>query len=397
MTVCAFAWLSMSTTDWGMVAFPQTTDNVVWARDAEDILVSSPNGIELFGSRVAPAVQLLEAHFEAELLEQIRHFVPSESNWGDDQLKKLVGQYEGVETEHIIVTAGATQGFDLLCRATLRHGDNVIVERPGYQVLTKIVEDYGAVAKPVGRGSGTDMLDLGEIRAACTKRTRLIALTNLHNPTGSQLTDGFVGEVAKLAGSVGAILLVDEVYRDFLPDGERARQPHEPQHGVVRINSLSKTFGVDHLACGWLIAPGHIRSLLHEHYARSLISVSKFALRGALVVFNHLPEYLAHQRAVMGRNTPVFDSFMADARSADLICGVRPNWGPIAFIRVTGVTDDRVWPWLAATRDLLLVPGGVYGAPGCTRIGFGGDTKKLAEGLDRLLDGLREWRRTRVV
>jgi aspartate/methionine/tyrosine aminotransferase len=376
-----------------MVQFPQSTDNVVWARDAEDILRSSPNAIELFGSRVAPATQLLEVHFESELVEQIRHFVPAESNWGDDQLKQLVGHYEGVATENIILTSGATQGFDLVCRAVLRHGDEVIVERPGYQVLPRIVEDYGAVAKRVRRGSGTDMLDLEEVRAACTKRTRLIAVTNLHNPTGSELKDDFLGELAKVANSVGAILLIDEVYRDFLPDSERLRSSHEPQHGVVRINSLAKTFGVDMLACGWLIAPAQIRSRLHEHYARSLISVSKLALRAAVVVFEHLPDYLAHQQTVMARNTPVFDSFIADARAMDLIRGVRPNWGPIAFIQATGVNDDRIWPWLAATRDLLLIPGDIYGVPGCTRIGFGGNTQKLTEGLDRLLDGLREWRR----
>ena len=379
-----------------MVQFPQSTDNVVWARDAEDFLLSSPNGIELFGSRVAPATQLLQTHFDAELLDQIHRFVPAESNWGDDQLKQLVAQYEGVATEHIIVTAGATQGFDLVCRTMLRHGDEVIVERPGYQVLSRIVNDYGAVAKPVKRGSGTDLLDFEEIRAACTKRTRLIAVMNLHNPTGSQLTEGFIVELGKVANSVGATLLVDEVYRDFLPDTERRRLSREPQTGVVRINSLAKTFGVDTLACGWLIAPAHIVSLLHEQYARSLISVSKLALRAAVVVFNHLPEYFAHQQAVMARNTPVFDSFIADARSMDLIRGVRPNWGPIAFIEGAGLTDDRVWPWLASTRDLLLIPGAIYGAPGSTRIGFGGDTQRLTAGLDRLLDGLQEWRRLQI-
>ena len=297
----------------------------------------------------------------------------------------------------VIVTAGATQGFDLLCRSILRQGDEVVVERPGYQVLTRIAQDYGAVAKPVTRGASKDAFDLAEIRAACTKRTRLIAVTNLHNPTGSQLTDGFVDDLADVADSAGAILLVDEVYRDFLPDSERVRSFHVPRHGVIRINSLAKTFGVDLLACGWLIAPGSIRLLLHEHYARSLIAVSKLALRAAVVVFNHLSEYLAHQQAVMARNKPVFDSFIGDARGSELVRGVSPDWGPIAFIEATGAVDDRVWSWLAETRDLLLIPGSIYGSPGHTRIGFGGNTDKLIEGLARLLDGLREWRKVQVV
>jgi aspartate/methionine/tyrosine aminotransferase len=378
-----------------MVSFPQTTDNLIWVRDAGDFLLSSPNAIELFGSNIVPAVDLLKAHFATELLEQVLSLVPAESNWGDEHLKRLVGDFEGVAPEHVLVTAGVTQGFDLLCRSLLRRGDEVILERPGYQVLSRIVGDYG-VAKHVSRGCGTDALDLEEIRAACTERTRLIAVTNLHNPTGFQLTPAFVQELAGIADSVGAVLLIDEVYRDFLPDNERRRRFHEPPHAVVRINSLSKTFGVDQMACGWLIAPAHIRSLLREQYARSLISVSKFALRGAIVIFHHLGEYLAHQRMVMARNMPVFDSFIAEAGSMDLMRGGRPDWGPMAFLEVPGAFDDSLWPWLAETRGLLLIPGGIYGVPGWTRIGFGGDTKKLTTGLDRLLDGLRAWRRRRA-
>lgn len=376
-----------------MVRYPQTDDNVAWARDAEDFLIGAPDAIELFGSRVAPAEQLLKRHFGAELLERIENFDPAESNWGDEELKLRVGRYEAVSPEHVLLTAGATQAFDLVCRGFLRAGDEVILERPGYQVLARIATDFGATVKNVRRGAGTNALDLDELRSACSDKTRLIALMDLHNPTGSHLTDRFVEKLAGLAAEAGAVLLVDEVYRDFLPDSERRRAFHEPPEGLVRINSLAKTFGVDHLSCGWLIASPGVRARLRAPYARSLISVSKLALRAAIVVFDHLDDYLDHQRRVMARNKPVFAAFMREASENDLLRGTVPAYGPIALVEAVDARDDALWPWLAETRDILLIPGEIYGRPGCTRIGFGGHTERLKEALDRLLDGLMAWRR----
>jgi aspartate/methionine/tyrosine aminotransferase len=375
-----------------MIPYPNETDNVTWAREGELArLRHGGGGISLYLSSLTPATELYARHIDEEFGARWRKGGVGHGIWGDEQLMQCVADREGVAAEDVMITSGCTQSFDMLCRTYLLPGDEIILERPGYEVHAAIARDCGAVVRYISRGHGDDAIDLDEVEEALGPRTKIVGVTNLHNPSGSFLTEPFIEKFGALVASHGAILAIDEVYRDYLPDDKRARAIGSPSEGIVRFDSLTKTYGIDGICCGWMIAPEVVRKRLREQYSRGLISVAALSLRAAVMVFDHLPEYQAHQHAVMKRNHALFASFFGEAEREGLAGGAVPQAGPIAFIEALGETDDRIWAWFARTKDLMLIPGAIYGRAGSTRIGIGGNTADLQEGLGRLLDGLRMW------
>jgi hypothetical protein len=94
-------------------------------------------------------------------------------------------------------------------------GDEVAIEHPAYGLLVDAAQYIGADIKRFARREeNAYAVDPAEIRRVVTPKTRVIVLTNLHNPSSVLIPDSVVREVADIARSVGARLLVDEVYLD---------------------------------------------------------------------------------------------------------------------------------------------------------------------------------------
>src|SRR5205814_9681828 len=93
----------------------------------------------------------------------------------------------------------------------------------------------------------------GEILRAITPRTRLIVITNLHNPTSALTPDSVLREVGDIARSSGVDVLVDEVYLDAVYERTPRTSFHLGPEFVV-TSSLTKVYGLSGLRCGWILA-----------------------------------------------------------------------------------------------------------------------------------------------
>ena len=96
-------------------------------------------------------------------------------------------------------------------------------------------------------------IDIDEIRRAVSNRTKLIILTNPHNPTSVSVSDEILAEIGRIAESVGAWILVDEVYLDTDYGGQLRSCFHLGARFVI-TNSLTKAYGLSGLRCGWILA-----------------------------------------------------------------------------------------------------------------------------------------------
>lgn len=172
-----------------------------------------------------------------------------------------------VEAENVLVTAGATQA-NVVAAATALAGSaggraepEVLVERPAYESLR---------ASPLGLGADVRSFPRDQIRYrvvpravadAASENTRLATITNRHNPSGRLTPRATIEAVAERVRDRDAILLVDEVYAPFEPDGRTG--PGTAFGGVtaagiedvVVTNSLTKFFGYGTLRLGWLVGP----------------------------------------------------------------------------------------------------------------------------------------------
>ncbi|HSZ50149.1 MAG TPA: aminotransferase class I/II-fold pyridoxal phosphate-dependent enzyme, partial [Caulobacteraceae bacterium] len=131
-------------------------------------------------------------------------------------VERIAGRF-GAPAE-CVVTPGGGCSFSnhLAISALISPGDEALIEDPTYELLASTLACLGAQVRTFERRRSQDWrLDPEEVAARLTPRTRLVVLTNLHNPTGAMASEAHVREVAAAAAKVGACVLVDEVYLEL--------------------------------------------------------------------------------------------------------------------------------------------------------------------------------------
>jgi aspartate/methionine/tyrosine aminotransferase len=283
----------------------------------------------------------------------------------------------------MVVTAQGTSGANFLAFAALvKAGDDVLVERPGYDPLMGPSALLGAnVTRFDRRFEDGYRLDPDAVRAAMTQRTRLIVITNAHNPTGVLASDADLDAVGRIAERHGALVLVDEVYLDTAAGG--AGRPAAARSPVfVSTNSLTKSYGLAGLRCGWAVARPDVAESIRR--ARDIVDgTGAFpAERLSLLAFSLLDPLAARARLLLDRNGTTVRAFLESRPELEY---VQPGAGTVVFPRIRG--GDDAGPFvarLAREFETDVVPGRFFQAPAHFRVGYGGRPEILAEGLAQL-------------
>ncbi|OYO20614.1 aminotransferase class I/II-fold pyridoxal phosphate-dependent enzyme [Enemella evansiae] len=160
----------------------------------------------------------------------------------------------------VIISAGATEGMTAAILAFCDVGDEVIALEPSYDCYSGAVAMAGGVFKQVRLHEPSYSLDLDELRAAITSRTRILVVNSPHNPTGHVLSADELAGIAALAQEFDLLVLADEVYEHLTFD-----RPHIPiatlpgmAERTVTISSAGKTFAVTGWKIGWLSGPARL-------------------------------------------------------------------------------------------------------------------------------------------
>ncbi|MFG2598498.1 pyridoxal phosphate-dependent aminotransferase [Streptomyces sp. NPDC048462] len=160
----------------------------------------------------------------------------------------------------VLVTAGATEAVAASMLALLEPGDEVIALEPYYDSYAACIAMAGATRVPVTLhpepATGSYRLDLDELRAAVTPRTRLLLLNTPHNPTGTVLTREELAAIAALACERDLLVVTDEVYEHLVFEGEHLPLSSFPgmRERTVTISSAGKTFSFTGWKVGWITA-----------------------------------------------------------------------------------------------------------------------------------------------
>jgi len=321
---------------------------------------------------------------------------------------QLAQQY-GVEPEQILVTPGATAANLIAAAATVRLArlntdaeaaegtaeisPRVLVEKPGYEPL---VESPRGVNATVDRFLRADdfSIDPERVTAAMTPDTKLVTITNRHNPSG-HLTDRETLEA--LASDVregDARLLVDEVYAPYVtsddttdgdtPGGGAFGGPTAAGiDGTVVTGSLTKFYGLGDLRIGWLVADEPFvdaaRSI--EYHIGGVAGPSRALARRALHNVEHLG---AEARALLAKNTRILTEFVTQRDDVD---GTVEPGSTFAFLDVVGVDGDTI-SRAALDAGILVVPGRFFEDPERIRVSLGRNPETVQAGLDALAEVL---------
>jgi aspartate/methionine/tyrosine aminotransferase len=224
-------------------------------------------------------------------------------------------------------------------------------------------------------------------------RTRLLLLTNLHNPSGVGIPADTLRGVVEIASDAGAWVLSDEVYRDFV--GDRFPSAWGMGDRVVVTSSLTKFLGMGGVRMGWALAPPELLERMSRCNDYVQI-VSSFASEYiGEKAFEGMARLVDRAMTIAAENRKIMDDWIASEPRARW---VPPDGGVIAFPQLLAgdgkpVDSLSFTEHLIKTQDTLAGPGALFGVDGHLRIGFGGDPEQLKEGLRRVSAGLDTWQR----
>lgn len=359
-----------------------------WGRGVLRVRESGADVAMLWDSTIAePTAALMDVVRGAFSPDVTSRYVSVFADGNRFAVQALARRY-GLAPGQILTTTGATGALALTLKALTSPGDEVLVEQPGFDVLARQAHEAGAVVGEVRRPAPRYGVDLDDLAARLTPRTRAVVITNLHNPTGMRLPPAEIAAVAAVADRVGAVLVVDEVYADF------ARAAGDPPAAtlapnIVTVSSLTKVFGLFALKFGWLAADPALVARIRAAAPDGDIGVSKLSHAVAAHVLEAPEPFEAHwTRTLAATRAPVVRTAEALVR-AGLLEGEIPPYGCMYFPRVPGVDDTRALARrLFERHGVLVAPGEYFGAPGHLRIGFGADPRTVEAGLVRLAEGL---------
>lgn len=309
-------------------------------------------------------------------------------------LVEAIATHKQVPTDRIM-TGGGCSGVNFLAIAALvGPGDEVLVEQPGYDPLVGACQLMGAkvtrFARPFERAF---RIDLDALQSAITPATRMIIVSSPHNPSGVSLDAHTLRRLVDIADRAGAHLLVDEVYLDAvnLAAGEEALNPSASQleGPVVVTASLTKSFGLAGLRCGWAVAPPALVTRMHR--VRDLVDVigSAPAERLSAYAFSQMPALKARTRALLTANLALARTFVKTHPQLSLAEKPRAN---VMFPRLAGVTDTTAFVTdVAARYDVAIAAGHYFDSPEHFRVSLAGRTDRLDEGLSRLSQALSSY------
>ena len=326
-------------------------------------------------------------------------------NLGLPELREDLARYTSslhppVDAGRIVVTSGGVSGLMLAAQALVDPGDEVVVVTPVWPNLVAQPAIMGATVRCVALKpiDGAWTLDVDELLAAVTPRTKMLVVNAPNNPTGWTLTRAEQQRLLDHCRVTGTWLLADEVYeRLYFEPTDNACAPSfldiaSPDDRLVVAHSFSKSFLMTGWRLGWLVVPAPLVDALGKLIEFNTSCASVFTQRAALAALAHreqiTPAIVAHLRTCRDTLVPLLAA----------IPGVQvavPRGGMYAFFRIEGFDDSlAVARRLVTEAGLGLAPGAAFApeAAGWLRWCFAAkDTSRLAEGVRRLrrwLDGV---------
>ena len=307
-----------------------------------------------------------------------------------EAIAKHVAETRGVPVspEQVVVTPGAKPIMFFTIMALVGAGDEVIYPNPGFPIYESVINFVGGVPVPIPlreeREFGFD-LELFERRVS--PRTKLIIINSPENPTGGVLDRAQIERIAAIALARGIPVLADEIYRQFLYDGEFVSILGVPgMHAqTILLDGFSKSYAMT----GWRLGYGVMPADLAEHVTR--LMVNSASCTASFV-------QLAGVAALHGDQTPVTRMVAEFRRRRDLFVdglnrlpGVRcarPRGAFYVFPNITGTgrPSAEVAERLLTEAGVAALSGTAFGAhgEGYLRFSYAASEANLRKALERM-------------
>ncbi|HVI05798.1 MAG TPA: pyridoxal phosphate-dependent aminotransferase [Sphingomicrobium sp.] len=295
-------------------------------------------------------------------------------------LRERIGARYGLSPEKVVAADGTSMANFLAIASLIAPGDEVLIEKPTYEPLVSAASFLGATITRFDRSASRDFkLDVAAIEQVLSPRTRLVIITNLHNPSGTLATEEELRALGEVAQKARVRVLVDEVYLDAAVPAQRTSAHLGSQ--FVSTSSLTKVYGLSGLRCGWIISDADTAERIWRLNDLLGVNQAHQAERLACIAFDRIEEIIGEVPAMLRSNRLSFNHFVAQRNDINCVPAVH---GITAFPRWAGGDSERLDAHLRERYDTAIVPGRWFELPEHFRIGFGLPIHEFGEALSRL-------------
>lgn len=311
---------------------------------------------------------------------------------GYEALTRAIAKYNDVSPAEVTPALGTSHALFLAYAGILSAGDELLVEHPGYEPLTRAAEGLGATVRTFERRAEDGFRVVPErVAAAMGPRTRAIVVTTLHNPTGVAVDDDTLRELAAIADARGAYLVVDEVYaplEDLPQSGVFTKSARKLGDNVVAVGSLTKCYGLGQYRVGWVLGP---EAVAQRALAAAIGSLGHLPLSHAnygAAAFGAIGTLAKRAQTLLGGKQALAEAWVASLPNARWSA---PRAGLFGLVTLPGRGD--LLPRIEARlkeAGVLVCAGTFFGLPESFRLSWATcDRERFAAGL-RLLEPLAQ-------
>lgn len=303
-----------------------------------------------------------------------------------------VAQQRGIQTRaaQVVVTPGAKPIMFFVIMALAQPGDEVIYPNPGFPIYESVIRFVGATPIPIPlREERGFSLDVDELRALVSDRTRLIILNSPQNPTGGILPQADLDAIAEIAVQRNIPVLSDEIYSRMVYEGEFRSIATCPgmQDLTIILDGFSKTYAMT----GWRLGYGVMPEDLAVHVTRLMTNsnscTSSFTQRAALAALTG-PQ--APVEAMMAEFRRRRDAFVGGLNTIQGVRCAMPGGAFYAFPNVSAISrsSKELADYLLQTGGVASLAGSDFGVhgEGYLRFSYANSLENLSKALERIAD-----------
>ena len=319
---------------------------------------------------------------------------------GIPELREAIARYHEhlygrpFDPERFFVVGSGMQAIQMAVRMIAGPGDEVVLPTPAWPNLSAAVGIASAKAVEVPMIFRPDgwYLDLEQLFAACTQRTRAIFLNSPSNPTGWVATEEELRSILGFARERGLWIIADEIYTRFYYGKDRANAPSfyeimEEDDKILFVNSFSKNWAMTGWRVGWISAPPAMGDIIENLIQYSTSGVAVFMQRAAMAALDDGEDFIAKQieQARIGREK-LLSAFTGQAE----LRFAAPKGSFYFFFGLADEPDSEpITRLLVDEAKVGLAPGFAFGQSGCAfmRLCFA----TTPEQMDRAITRLNRW------
>ncbi len=274
---------------------------------------------------------------------------------------------------NIVMTVGAAGGLNVILKAILNPGDQVLVFAPYFGEYNSYVENYDGEVTVVSPNTETFQPNLTEMEEKITEKTKAVIVNSPNNPTGVVYSEATIKAMAEILEKkeqefgTDIYLISDEPYRELAYDGVEVPYLTKYYKDTIVGYSFSKSLSLPGERIGYLVIPDEAAD------AADLQSAANVATR--ILGFVNAPSLM--QRAVAKcldakADVPYYDrnrnALYQGLKELGFSC-IKPEGAFYLFVK-SPVEDEQVFCQAAKKHHILIVPGSSFACPGYVRIAY---------------------------